>query len=255
MSVHNAEKTLDGTLQSISRQSFQAFSIVVVDDASTDRTAAVLKRWSTFFGRRLRVLQHSSNLGLTKSLNKGLHVITTPYTARIDADDWWHKEKLEKQIAFLESHSDHGIVGCNYVNKSTAGEKQIVVPETDQGIRQSMIRQNPFAHSCVVFRTDLVKKLGGYDETVRYGQDYELWFRCLPRTKFHNLQEFLCYRTTGSGISVDKQRQQMMQVVKTRLKYIRQYHLPLINYFYLLEPMSIILIPNFIKQFKRKVAG
>src|SRR3972149_3819318 len=107
MSVHNAEKTLDGTLQSISRQSFQAFSIVVVDDASTDRTAAVLKRWSTFFGRRLRVLQHSSNLGLTKSLNKGLHVITTPYTARIDADDWWHKEKLEKQIAFLESHSDH----------------------------------------------------------------------------------------------------------------------------------------------------
>ena len=253
LSVYNGSSSLERCLGSIASQTFQAFAIVCVDDGSTDNSLEVLKRWQKKLVSRLIILRNQKNIGLTKSLNKGLHVIRTPYTARVDTDDWWDREKLAKQVAFLEQNSDYGVVGCNYINVGSSGEQKVVLNETDTAIRRDIIKRNPFAHSCVVFRTNLIQKLGGYDNSIRYGQDYDLWLRCYPFTKFYNLQEFLCHRTVGRGISVEKQRQQMIQGIKTQIKYIRKYRLPIVNYIYLLELLGLVVTPNFIKSLKRKV--
>lgn len=253
ISLYNAERTLDRTFESLLAQTFQDFRIVAIDDASSDDTGNRLRRWQSRFGEpRFTIIRNESNLGLTRSLNAGLAAISEPYTARIDADDWWHPEKLEKQTGYLDVHNDCGIVGTWYENISSHGSKRIIVSETDAEIRKTIFKQNPFAHSSVMFRTALVRRLGGYDETVRYGQDYDLWLRLLPETAFANLPEVLCFRITEDTLTARRQREQMVQCVKTQLKYLRRYARPLTEYRYILEPLAVASAPEWLRTLKRK---
>lgn len=253
ISLFHSEKALDKTFESLQMQTFQNFRIVAINDGSQDKTLELLKRWQEKFGQnRFLLIDNEVNIGLTRSLNKGLRLITEPFTARIDADDRWHPEKLEKQIAFLEAHPKYGIIGCNYVNVHRKKKTSVRCPEADEEIKKSILRRNPFAHSCVVFRTESIKKIGGYDENIRYGQDYELWLRCSPLMKFHNLQEFLCFRNAESGISFDKQNEQMSQCLKTQIRYIRTLRRSPLEYRFLIEPLLVFLIPEFLRKWKRK---
>lgn len=254
LSIHNGADTLDRCFESIQKQTYPAFHILSVDDRSTDTTPQLLKKWQEIFGTdRLSILANEQNLGLTKSLNRGLEAITTPYTARIDADDWWHPEKLQYQIEFLESHSDHGIVGTAYTNVTYGKEKSVFPPFTDEAIRKDMFRRNPFAHSTVMFRTQLIKQVGGYDAAIRYGQDYELWLRISSLTRFANLKKILCYRASDSGISYTKQNAQMWQYIKTQFRYLRLLKRPISDYRYLIIPLLTILTPESIRRLKRKL--
>lgn len=253
ISLYNSEKTLDRTFESLRAQTFQDFRIIAVNDHSNDSTLKLLEEWRNIFGEyRFDIIDNKTNIGLTKSLNKGLSLVKTIYVARIDADDWWHPEKLEKQIAFLEHSPNYGIIGCNYTNIANGQEKQIILPETDEAIKKDMLRRNPFAHSCVIFQTNIIRDIGGYDESIRYGQDYELWLRCSLGTKFHNIQESLCFRNAESGISFDRQNEQMFQCLKTQIRYIKKLNRSPLEYRFLLEPLVVILTPAFIRSLKRK---
>lgn len=253
ISIFNSEKTIDKCFQSIADQSFQDFSIVCINDASTDTSSQILKKWRQFFGDRLLLIENEINLGLTKSLNLGLQSITTPYTARIDSDDWWEPSKLTQQLSFLETHPEHGMVGTNYINHFTTKEIPIILPQTDTAIKKSIFKRNPFAHSAVLFRTGLVKSLGGYDDNIRYGQDYDLWLRLLPKTRFANLSTFLCHRNAIDTLSSQKQRKQMLQCVKIQLKYLKLYRRSFLEYRFILEPLLVALTPTWIRSFKRKL--
>jgi glycosyltransferase involved in cell wall biosynthesis len=254
ISIYNGARTLERCFESIQKQTFQNYEVVCVNDGSTDQTLEIIRKWQGIYGKdRFRLLQNNKSIGLTKSLNKGFDLANGYYTARIDADDFWHPDKLKQQVQFLEKNGAYGVIGCNYINISRDHEVRVSVPRTDAGIRKSIIRRNPFAHSCVVFKTSLIMEVGKYDENILYGQDYDLWLRCVPKTKFYNLPDFLCYRLTGQGISVEKQRSQMWQSIKTQMKYIRKYHYSYFNYLYLLEPLIVIMLPKIIKDLKRKV--
>lgn len=242
LSVFNGEKYLDRCLESLFNQTYSCFNILCIDDGSTDSTLKKLKTWKyKFKPGRMKYISNHLNQGLTKCLNVGLKMINTTYTARIDSDDWWEPDKLEKQLKYLKSNPGYGVIGCNYTNLRNSKQIKVVLPESDYQIKQRIIIKNPFAHSCVVFDTLLVKKLGGYDSDIRYGQDYDLWLRCFPQTKFHNLQEFLCHRSIGSGISVSHQKEQMLQCMKTQIRYIRLYNLSPLNYIYLIEPLALVI--------------
>ena len=252
--IHNGEKFLAECFTSIQAQEYSDYEIICVDDASTDNTSALLKNWQRTFGvERMTIITNATNYGLTRSLNIALRQAKGFYFARIDADDTWEKTKLQKQVAFLDTHPEYGIVGSNHVNVyKDQVPKKISLPETHEQIARKLFRRNPFAHSCVVGKTSLIQEQGGYNESIYYGQDYDLWLRCFPLTRFYNLQEYLCTRNVSDGISVKKQDAQMWQSIKTRAKYIRKYHYGIKNYFYLIEPLTVLLTPNFIKNIKRR---
>lgn len=257
LSVLNGENTLDKCLGSVLNQTYQNFKVVCLNDNSTDRTAEILAKWQKIFGAdRFTLLNNKVKLGVAKSSNKGLQYIDSPYTARIDHDDYWHKEKLEKQMAFLEKNQKYGLIGCNYIGfyeDNAQKEKQFYLPETDEIIKKKLFQKNPFAHTCTVIKTELIKKVGGYTESIKYGSDLDLYLKILPYTKLYNLQEFLCYRLMlNQGISIGKQREQMWQSIKTRVKYMIKYKYSWINFLYLINPLLVILTPNFIKKLKRK---
>ncbi|TXH07762.1 MAG: glycosyltransferase [Candidatus Moraniibacteriota bacterium] len=251
--VFNGAKTLDRCLYSLQQQTTQDFCIVCIDDASTDESTDFLRQWQEKFGtERFFLYENKVNLGLTRSLNFGLSHIKTTFTARIDADDWWHPEKLEKQLAYLKINPPCGVVGTWYENHGHRGIRKIPLPETDTAIKASILRQNPFAHSAVVFQTELIRAHGGYNNQWKYGQDYELWLRLLSYTKFANIPEYLCYRSADDTLTAKKQREQMFSCVKTQLLYLKQYHRPLWEYCFILNPLLVALAPEWLRQLKRR---
>lgn len=257
ISAYNEERNIDRCFESVKNQTFQDFEIICVNDASQDQTLEKLKKWQSIFGlEKFRLINNTENIGLTKSLNLALGQARRKYIARIDADDIWLPDKLKKQVAFMEANPEYGIIGCNYINvfKNNPATKKVITHKTDDEIKRKIFQRNPFAHSCILARKEIIEKAGCYDENIRYGQDYDLWLRCLPLTKFYNLQEFLCERlVSGDGISIRKQNAQMRQSIKTIVKYIKKHRCFWTNYFYLLEPLMIILLPKFIKNLKRKI--
>lgn len=253
ISLYNAEQTLDQTFESLLHQTLTDFQIIAINDASTDTTLAKLLTWQETFGsERFLLIDNPTNLGLTHSLNLGLEKIQTPYTARLDSDDWWEPSKLEQQIHFLQENPDYGIIGTSYINHLEKKEVVVSPPASDPAIKATLFKRNPFAHSAVVFRTELVRQVGSYDTTVRYGQDYDLWLRLLPKTRFANIVTPLCHRNAIDTLSSRKQSEQMLQCVKTQLKYLRLYQRPLWDYRYISEPLLVALTPHWIRQLKRK---
>jgi len=107
MAVYNGEAFLRETVESVFAQSMADFEFVIVDDASTDATPAIL---DSFDDARIVRLRNATNLYLHPSLHNGLAVCRAPYIARIDADDLCEPKRLERQVAFLESRPN--LAGC-----------------------------------------------------------------------------------------------------------------------------------------------
>jgi cellulose synthase/poly-beta-1,6-N-acetylglucosamine synthase-like glycosyltransferase len=251
--VLNEEKYLDYCLKSIFGQVFTDFKLICINDGSTDHTGSILAKWKTKFGSRMLVVTHPKNIGFTKSLNEGLALVDTKWTARIDADDYWHADKLKVQMSYLISHPNTKLIGCAYINLSDTGQKVISLPETDVQIRTYFPKGNPFGHSCVVFETKLVKEIGGYDRTYYPSDDYELWFRISNFGQLYNVTKQLCYRRLGDGISINGQNRQLKNCLRIQHKIIQNRNLSVLNYIYLVPTLLTLITPGWIRSLKRRL--
>jgi glycosyltransferase involved in cell wall biosynthesis len=191
MSVYNEEQYVGEAIDSILCQTFQDFEFVIVDDGSVDRTPAVLKG---FDDPRLKV-HHQANQGQSAALNQGIRLSTGGYIARMDGDDISLPGRLEKEVSLLESHPEIGLVGtwCIKVDTKTGHERVQSLPEDDSAIRRFMIVDNPFIHSSVMIRKDVLDRVGLYKEGLIW-QDYELWVRIAGHHRMANIPEPLVIR-------------------------------------------------------------
>jgi glycosyltransferase involved in cell wall biosynthesis len=236
LAAHNADPTLEQALSSVEHQTYPHWQLICINDASTDHTTEIFKTWQKKLGTKMKVITHPTNAGLTVSLNRGIASGDSKYIARLDADDWWTPTKLTEQLEFLKTNPDVGLLGCWYINHYSQHEKTIKLPTTHRSIHSTIFRRNPFGHSCVIFQRRLWQHVNGYNESLRYGQDLDLWFRLLPRTQFANLPKVLCHRHIGSQ---PHKSAQVWQKTKTLHHFIQHYHASPLNYFYLLEPLLV----------------
>lgn len=210
LAVHNEERFVRGAIESILRQTFTAFKLIVVDDASTDGTADVLAGISDL---RLRVIRNPSNLGLTASLNRGLAIAKGEFIARLDGDDEAHPERLQRQVDFLLARPSVGIVGTSRRVIDEDGHllyEATAIPN-DADIRWRLLLGNPLAHPTVMIRRAVLENHGlRYDESFRTAQDYELWTRFCAVSRAANLTEpLVTYRRRQQGISVSRREEQL----------------------------------------------
>lgn len=216
MAVRNGETHLPQAVDSLCQQSFRYWRLVAVDDSSTDATPAIL---ASFARRdaRIEVYRNDTQMRLPASLNHGLRLCRAPLIARADADDVYEPDRLAKQVAFMRAHPDVGILGSASVNID-ATDKVIGAtahPCEDELIRFSLPFGCTFVHPSVVFRREIVERLGGYDEALWTGQDYDLWARMLPLTKMHNLSEpLLRYRVHSQSMTQSTERKQQHDKLK-----------------------------------------
>jgi len=179
LSVYNGGPYIRRAVASILAQTFGDFEFIIIDDGSTDGTAAIL---DAFDDPRIRRITHPVNRGLTASLNEGLALARGQYIARQDADDVSLPDRLARQVAYLQAHPDIVVVGAQARLIDAAGRRipdhMLAKPLTPAGVRFKLLFDGPLIHSSVMFRRDVVQgRFGGYDPSWPTNQDYELWSR------------------------------------------------------------------------------
>lgn len=222
MSVYNDEKYLKKSIDSIMNQTFKKFEFIIINDGSTDTTLDILKMYSD---PRIKIITNTQQIGLSKSLNKGLQLAKGEYIARQDGDDISSPKRLEKQVAFLEARPECGLVGSwSYVidAENKIMDKQMFFTGHND-IATMLLTENQFVHSSVMFKKDCIDKLGGYNEELKYAQDYDLWLRIAEYYKVANISEFLQYwRYEKHGISFDKREEQKRYACLIRDKFLQR---------------------------------
>ncbi len=190
--VWNGEAFLRQAMESILRQTFSSFELIVIDDGSTDRTAAMAEELASG-DHRVRVLRRPHE-GLSATLNAGIADARGEYVARMDADDISVPDRLQKQVAYLDAHPACVAAGAwiEVVDEAARhiGLKTFVT--THDEISAALLRcVSPMAHPTVVARRDVLRDAGGYD-TRRYpSEDLDLWFRLAENGELANLGEVL----------------------------------------------------------------
>jgi glycosyltransferase involved in cell wall biosynthesis len=218
MTTHNDEAFITEAISSILRQTMRHFVFLIIDDASTDGTAAILNDFAQK-DTRIRIMTNQHNIGLTASLNRGLDVIKTPYIARMDADDIALPERLKYQYAYMETNPKAAAVGCYifYFNEEIPDAPPwpwfpSVAFET---VRRETYRLTPqLSHPGSMLRTNAIKAVGGYREQFATTQDYDLWLRLLENYELGNVPNLLLlYRVHQKTVSNVKLTEQAINHV------------------------------------------
>jgi Glycosyl transferase family 2 len=205
MPAFNSAAYVDAAIRSILSQTFTDFELLIVDDGSTDGTREKVAAWTD---HRIRVVRNESNIGLTRSLNRGLALARGAFVARHDADDVSHPERLARQVEHLDSHDAVAVVGAQVRYIGSDGRRIGAAPwpksTSPLAIRWQLLFDSPFVHTAVMFRHAIVwGDLRGYDETFATSQDYELWSRMAAAGhQMRNLRDVLVdFRTHSTSVS------------------------------------------------------
>ncbi|HEX6702082.1 MAG TPA: glycosyltransferase [Gaiellaceae bacterium] len=197
--VRDGDPFLRDALESVLAQTLAEFELLVVDDGSTDGTAAILLEVQD---DRLRVLRQEP-LGLVAALNLGIAEARAPYLARMDADDVSLPERLERQVAYLDARPRVGLVVAGVVTMD--GDARIVLPDDDAALRRRLLLRNPFAHGAVAVRVEALARAGGYRADYGANEDYDLWRRIARDWELGAIPEVL-YRYREHPGAVTKSR-------------------------------------------------
>ncbi len=181
MGIYNCETTLSEAIESILAQTYTDWELILCDDASTDGTYEIARRYAQAYTDKIILLHNDTNRRLAYSLNRCLKKASGEFVARMDGDDVSLPERFEKQVAFLLEHEDIAVVGTAMQRFDDNGTKGAVVRSPEYPDRFTPHKTNVFQHATVLGRKAVFEALGGYavlPRTVR-GQDLDLWFRFL----------------------------------------------------------------------------
>ena len=173
MPVFNGELYIGEALDSVFAQTYQHFEVIVVDDGSTDRTLDIVGG----YGDRIRLFTQQ-NRGNSSARNRGAEIATGEWTAQLDADDSWDPAKLEKQLRLANGADVLYTAAVNFGDSSRVGDVTFPDGSCPQGdVFDQLITVNFVTHSSVMIRTPLIRRSGGYDETLRSISDWDLLLR------------------------------------------------------------------------------
>ncbi len=242
-------------IESILAQTYQNFELILVDDASVlkyDFLKNLLSQHS-----QIKYYKNETNMGLTKSLNKGYSVSKGEYIARLDSDDISLPQRLEVQVQFLENNREFVLVGSRFIVCSEGREYE--PPESreiqDKEIRKIISSQNFTAHSTIVMRGSAFKKIKGYNEFYYYAQDYDLYLRMLGVGQIKVLNEVLVKRNMlKAGISFKKRREQRFYALIIMLRGFLKYGGGGRFFTNLFKAFFVVLMPSRITEFIKKLS-
>lgn len=178
MSVHNGEKYLVESIESILNQSYEDFEFLIMDDASDDNSSDIIKDFARIDGRII-TFKSNINIGLTKSLNILIKNSRSELLARMDGDDISIRNRLEIQYDFMKKnkHIDFVGTGANLIDKNSNFICHKYVPIRIEEVIKSMPYFNHITHPTVMMRKAMIQRNGYYNEKYKTGQDWELWQR------------------------------------------------------------------------------
>lgn len=198
--MYNGAAFLNQALDSVVKQSFRDFEVLLIDDASTDGSAALAE---SFSDPRVRMVRHERNLKLPATLNHGLDLAQGELIARMDADDVCAPYRFARQVEFLDAHPEIGICGCAVRLFGTGKSITRRYPVAAGAVEAFRFFHCPFAHPTVMLRRCLlVEHRLRYDPIAVAVEDFDLWIRLLRYTRGANLSDVLLeYRMHKASVT------------------------------------------------------
>ena len=215
MSIYNTKEShLKEAVSSILNQTFADFEFLIVNDSpqNTDLDKII----NSFDDKRIRYFKNNQNLGIAASRNRLLELAQGEYIAVMDHDDISLPERLAKQVEFLETHPDIGVVSCCY--RRIPDNKIKKLPSTDLEIKYSFFTRCAILHPASMFRKEiLADNQINYDKAFTPAEDYALWCSLVPFTRFANLPDILFHYRRHPGntskLQISKMKESTQKVV------------------------------------------
>jgi glycosyltransferase involved in cell wall biosynthesis len=192
---YNNGRFLPACLGSLVQQTYVDFEVLVVDDCSTDNSLEIAQAYSQS-DSRIRAIRTERNQGVTNAKHLGLEAARGEYVAILDSDDVSCPQRLEKQVAWLDSHPADVLVAGAYGVINADGKivkRRKKVPADDVSIRWRLTFGNCLIHSAVMYRRMPAIDSGGYDPYYFHGEDLDIYSKLLRVGKFAALPEVVCY--------------------------------------------------------------
>lgn len=223
---YNAEKYIEETINSVLAQTFQDLEVVVVDDGSSDRTCEIVQSYP----ERVRLIKQT-NGGVCRARNRGLSEARGEFVCFLDHDDCWHPEKLALQLPQFGSDKTVGMVYSGFEwwrpndNGTFVPSAHLLAQPLEAGVdeRFSGWVYHEFLLDCwaltstAVIRASALREIGGFDETLPYSEDWDLWIRLSRQYKFIKLKaRLVLYRQHA------KQGSRMVRDIDFRTRLLEQ---------------------------------
>lgn len=228
--TYNRKDIVLDAIQSVVRQTIKDFEIIVVDDGSTDGTVEYLQSLHLPIN-----LISKENGGVSSARNLGIKNARGKYIAFLDSDDLWLPEKLEQQIAYLESHPDIFLVYTDeYIEvngdvlPNTRFERSGVKDdEKDNFLLPGFVQHTPIHTSAVMIKKSVLDEVGYFNETLKIHEDTELWNRMSKKSRFGFINTPLAtfrYREGAEHLMRDAKKQKGIEEGRKYLKLYEEMH-------------------------------
>lgn len=192
--VFNRADCIVRCLESVAAQTYPVEEIIVVDDASNDRTVEIVHDWSRRRHVPVRIIPHADNRGGGAARNTGIAAAAGDWIAFLDSDDIWHADKIEKQVRALTAAGPSvAMVYAGLRHFDGDGRvKYTFVPRLEGDLSEALYGQNLLCSaSSFIIRKDLLERIGGFDESLPSCQDWDLWLRLSREAHFAAVPEML----------------------------------------------------------------
>lgn len=203
MPVYNGESHLKEAIDSILNQTYRDFQFLIINDGSTDRSEEIIQ---SYVDDRIKYIVNESNLGIVKTLNKGIDLATFKYIARMDADDIALPHRFEKQIEFMEANPDTVACGSNIIkfynddiNQTSLSDSKLL----DKDLKIRTLFYTAFWHPTMLIRSKILNEHNiRYRTEYKYAQDKAMWIDIAQQGTLANIEEpQLYYRVHENQVS------------------------------------------------------
>jgi len=225
---YNQSQFVEETLESVKAQSYKPTELILVDDCSTDDSVAVIEAWLQKNGVECTFIRHKENQGICKSLNEAISNATGKYLSMIASDDVWVRDKIERQVAIMESQSDD--VGVIYSDALQIDDRGRTLPKTliassrnlpkmpEGKILGSLLEGNFIGGQTTLVRRSCYDRVGMYDEDLPW-EDWDMWMRIARHYSFvYSPDPSAKYRIHGKSYSHSDPIRMLRESCKVCLK-------------------------------------
>jgi glycosyltransferase involved in cell wall biosynthesis len=210
---YNGGEYLRLAIESILKQTYRNFELIVVDDCSTDNSLEII---DSFNDKRIRTIILKSNGGIVNALNTAISEAKGEYIARMDSDDVSHPLRFEKCINKLNENIDIGVVGSWM---ETFGDENKIwkYHSSDEALKKELLFGSPMSHPASMFRSNILKKEEiKYESTFPHMEDYLFFYKLSKVTKFCNIPEVLysyrLHQTNITGVNRSTFKERLIKI-------------------------------------------
>lgn len=246
MGIYNCEKTLPEAIESIIKQSFTDWELIMCDDGSTDGTYGVALSYQKQYPEKIKLLRNERNLGLNETLNNCLKAANGTYIARMDGDDVCAAERFKEEVQVLESEPEIAIVSTDMSHFDETGVwGRISHPQYPQ--KEDFMHGTPFCHAPCMVRKEAYDAVNGYsvDKRLLRVEDFHLWFKMYKAGyKGKNVNKVMYYMRDDRNAYQRRKFKYRLNEAYVRLLAVRELALPVKGYFFVARPILVGLLPT-----------